>query len=343
MLKTPKDIKEIISYKKCTLLSKLYSKFKNTLDFKKLLGITKNLSFPQAYTIFSKYYNYNCYRQFFDDLVKFRMINYIIINLEYIKLVVGLDTIISSLKSIKGELSEKEIDEITDEIIKIILELPYELRDKKENIDFMGIRIIFNEILKNERKDIFDIKYIGSGCYSSVYNVGDKIIKFGKRLTYQIPDDKRLLSSIIRREFNIEGPSFNETVFIEIMEAVDTLSDNVYLSFIDKEEIVYNIYRELRENGKIWADPKVNNVGILRKDNKVYFDGISSVNKESLGYIKETIKDDEILKTGDYVILDTDLIYLDADFDYEKMSETINISNYDDMEKRYQEEKKLKN
>ncbi len=74
------------------------------------------------------------------------------------------------------------------------------------------------------------------------------------------------------------------------------------------------------------------------KDNKIYFDGIESVDKESLGYIKETIYDYEVLKAGDYVILDKDLIYLDKDFDYKKVSKIINISNYDNMEERYQKE-----
>ncbi len=62
-----------------------------------------------------------------------------------------------------------------------------------------------------------------------------------------------------------------------------------------KKEIVY---KELKEKGKIWADPRIQNIGILRKENKIYFDGIDSVNKESLGYIKETITDDEILKAN---------------------------------------------
>lgn len=71
------------------------------------------------------------------------------------------------------------------------------------------------------------------------------------------------------------------------MESVDLLDDKD-LSFFDKSDI------DLRNNGKVWADPKANNVGILRRDNKVYFDGIDSVNKESLGYIKKTINDYEI-------------------------------------------------
>ncbi len=323
-----------------TLLStkKFYNKFKNKLDFIMLLDTTKNLRFQQVYTIFSKYYNYHCYKQFFEDLIKFRMINFIITNFRYIKTEVSLDIIILNLKSIRDELSKIEIDAITDEIIKSVVKLPclYKIPNYRENIDFISIKIIFNEILKNEGKSIFDLELIGSGSYSSAYNIGDKVIKFGRRLTPQIPDDKRLLASILRREFDIED--FNESVFIEITEIVDTLSYNVDLSTAEKNEIVYSIFKELRKKGKIWADPRIANVGILRKDNKIYFDGIDSVDKESLGYIKETINDDEVLKVGDYVILDKDIIYLDKDFDYEKLSKIIKISNYDSMEKRYQKE-----
>ena len=241
-----------------------YYRFRKKLDFKMLLDTTKDLEFHQVYTIFSKYYNYHCYKQFFDDLIKFRMTNYIISNLAYVTKEVTLDVIISNLKSIKEELSESEIDGITDEIIKSIVKLPciYELPNYRENIDFVSIRIIFNEILKNEGKSIFDLKLIGRGSFSSAYNIGDKVIKLGRLLTYKIPDDKRLLASILRSEFNIED--FNKSFFIDIMELVDTLSDNVDLSTAEKKEIVYSIYKEERKKGNIWADPRIDNIGILR-------------------------------------------------------------------------------
>ena len=63
---------------------------------------------------------------------------------------------------------------------------------------------------------------------------------------------------------------------------------------------------------------------------------------ETVGYIPETVKKEEPLHKGDLVILDTDFLFREQDFDEMLLNSHINIDFYQLCEQRYQEEKKAK-
>ena len=63
------------------------------------------------------------------------------------------------------------------------------------------------------------------------------------------------------------------------------------------------------------------------------------VKKESVGYIEETIKEEEPLHKGDLVIIDTDFLYKENDFEEEKIDKNINMYFYKINEQRYQKER----
>ena len=92
---------------------------------------------------------------------------------------------------------------------------------------------------------------------------------------------------------------------MEINEEVDTKN------ITDAD--VYYVYKELRKQRLVWTDPKKENLGRLIKDNKIYFDGIDKVDKNSTGFLTDS---DYSLKAGDLVIIDTDFIYDEDDLDY---------------------------
>lgn len=129
------------------------------------------------------------------------------------------------------------------------------------------IKLMLQEVLKHEKKQLSDIKQVGDGGYSSAFQIGSKIIKIGQAPeTYEIAkNSKRFLKPLIRHKLeliNEEGKI--DTISVEITEAVDT-NTNV------TEEELYAIYKELREEGIIWTDAKSSNVGRLLKPNVPHF------------------------------------------------------------------------
>lgn len=61
--------------------------------------------------------------------------------------------------------------------------------------------------------------------------------------------------------------------------------------------------------------------------------------KESIGYIKETLKEEEPLNKGDMVIIDTDYLFIEKDFHEDEIDSNINLDFYKANELRYQKEK----
>lgn len=190
--------------------------------------------------------------------------------------------------------------------------------------------MIFEEIAQNEMADVSDVEYIGKGDHSNVYKLGNKVIKLGeRRLTNKIPYHRRILQPLLRRKIK------NKDLYIEISEYVE--SD---ISITDED--AYLIYKELRNDGIIWLDAKRENLGRLRKNNIIHFKEPLYVEKESIGYIKETLKEEEPLNKGDLVIIDTDYLFIEKDFHEDEIDSNINLDFYKANELRYQKEKNEK-
>ena len=113
-----------------------------------------------------------------------------------------------------------------------------------------------------------------------------------------------------------------------MIEKVDT-----NINDITKEEI-YKLYKNIREIGLIWTDVKIDNVGRLIKDNKIYWYENITPSDETLEFTK-TIGNHQ-LKKGELIVLDGDYIYNENDHNINsKMS---NLQT--EFEKTYQKELK---
>ena len=172
----------------------------------------------------------------------------------------------------------------------------------------------------------------GKGSYSNVYKIGEKIIKIGahQRTTEEIPYHKRILQPLLRRSVK-DDDGTPDGKFLFHMEASEEVDTERHIP-IDE---VYKVYKELRDDGIIWTDPKADNLGRLKKDNVVHFEGIEEVDSASVGFAVDIPKDREILKKGELVIIDTDFLYREGD-------PNIVIGNehhYKYYEERYQKEK----
>ena len=122
-------------------------------------------------------------------------------------------------------------------------------------------------------------------------------------------------------------------MYIEISEYIQP--DNLIT-----DEDAYLIYKELRDDGIIWLDAKRENLGRLEKDNIAYFNEPLYVKNETVGYISETLRQDKPLQKGELVIIDTDYLYRENDFDVTLLDRRVNTDFYQICEQRYQEEKR---
>lgn len=172
---------------------------------------------------------------------------------------------------------------------------------KQEKI-YDTVRLLVEELVFRENIYFHDIKHIAMGGYSNVLQLGSKILKLGKkRKNFSIKNNKRFLAGF-RGE--IKSFYFDDVILTyEITEVVDTKhNENINL---------YELYKELRDEKLIWTDCYKDNVGILLKDNKVYYKDIDYIDKNATGYTSEN---KEILKKGDVVILDNDYIFTIDEF-----------------------------
>ena len=200
--------------------------------------------------------------------------------------------------------------------------------EEEKIIDYL--KHLLNEVLKYEHKKYHDIKMLTPGAYSTVYQIGNKVLKIGsKRKTFKIRNDKRLLQPLLREEINSIINKAKVLFCIELEQAVDTKN-------INKED-VYLVYKDLRDRNIYWIDARENNVGRLIKDNKPYYWGISKVSKNALGFLNDN---DEVLKKGDLVVIDSDYIYTEEEYDNNKESINIPNSYFVEFEKRYQQERR---
>lgn len=211
---------------------------------------------------------------------------------------------------------------------------------KKEKI-YDTVRLLVEDLARKENIELHDIKHLSTGGYSNVLKVGSKVLKLGKkRKNFSIKNNKRFLAGF-REEIK---SLFRDDIILtyEITEMVDTK----HKSMIN----IYELYKELRDQGLIWTDCHKDNVGILLKDNKVYYKDIDSVDKNATGY---TAENKEVLKKGDVVIIDNDYIFTIEEFQKlfnnrrSLQADIYSIQGIADLEYQYQmdklnEERKVK-
>lgn len=163
---------------------------------------------------------------------------------------------------------------------------------------------MLDEILEDQHKRWIDIKELIGGAYSSVFQIGEKIFKVGrKRETYEIPYSKRILQPLTRTNFDVNGKVI----------ACAEICPRVKLDFDgDKEQILYELWKALFEEGIMWSDPKVENMGQLLEDNVTTLNGEEiKVDAKAVGFkdVEGFIPKGDPLEKGMFVVIDTDFIY----------------------------------
>lgn len=302
---------------------------------KTIFKMTQGMDFKERFEyIYEMYegirYKYYTMDEYLENLMEFNEVEYICDNMEQVISLSDMHKLIDLgwLKKLK-KLSPDIFDKIHTSIVAKMTGVKPKFLDSKT---LLGLTLIVDEVAKNESVDISDLEYIEKGTLTDVYKLGNKVVKFGKdRLTDKIPYHRRILQPLIRRRVlrSFKG------LYVEISEYLQP--DNEIT-----DEDAYSIYKELRNDGIIWLDAKKENLGRLEKDNIVYFNEPLYIKEESVGYIPETIQQDEPLHKGDLVIIDTDFLIREQDFDEKLLNRHINTDFYQLCEQRYQQEKNVK-
>ena len=207
------------------------------------------------------------------------------------------------------------------------------------------LKLIINELCEKEKVEFGDIVKLGEGSYSKVYQIGDKVIKLGiERNTREIPENPYIVKPLLRRNFSVDGKEYGEQLFIEVTERVKPLS---FIYDPDKiKEILYELYSKQRDIGIEWVDIRIENVGILLKDNIIHWPDELKPECKQLGLIPN--KTDIVLKAGEYVVLDGDLQYTEEDFEkrFPNIKEDVLRENFNcywlEFHNRYNKEHKRK-
>ena len=185
------------------------------------------------------------------------------------------------------------------------------------------MRLDIKEIADNEKVKISSIKLIGRGEFSDVYQIGDKIIKLGKkRGTKTFPNNPYIVKPLIRKEFELGEKT---KIFVEVCEKI--------LTNCCTKEDVDEIYKKMRRLGLVWIDVKQKNLGKLLKDNKIYWN--KPLNPSDTALMLQEYRGSEELKKGDVIICD-------ADYIYDELGKNYNIQRVAEYELKFKKEKSLK-
>ena len=252
---------------------------------------------------------------------------------------------IEELKYLRGlseEVDEKlnsELESHKQEVAKELLSsisLSGKSEDAKQQLisDYIPtVTRMIEELLVDQDTRMVDIQRTGRGTYSKLYEIGEKVLKIGKpRETYNIPNHPRILQPLTRTNLIDERDGNKIFACAEISDRVDKLSEEDM-----QVEKLYQVYKELRDDGIIWTDARFSNVGKLRRRNIPKLNGEEmDVDPVAVGMDKE-IKG-RVLEVGEWVVIDTDFIYRERD------SSLIWIENSYSagFEKRWQQEKQGK-
>lgn len=159
---------------------------------------------------------------------------------------------------------------------------------------------------------------LGAGHASTAIVVGDYVVKIGKyRHIEKMPNDRRLLQPIIRQRLPGVQTGERKEPFVEVQNKVER-NWTEGLTEEEIEEELYKIYKEMRNRGHIFSDISPENIGRLIKENRPNYEfrDIDGQYKdirpteEATGLEGEESEED-MLKPGELVILDTDFVFND--------------------------------
>lgn len=198
-------------------------------------------------------------------------------------------------------VKDKDIIYIIDEVFFIDIMDDEVKAEIKADISKILQAIKYNE----KEKDIilFDISR-----FSFVFKIGNKVLKIGfPKIVYPIPNLNIIIDSIIRKQYRQSNGE--PILYIEVQERKENNLTLIY-NKEEIEDILYKVWKEFRENGIIWYDPKEKNLVLnyASKDlvlwNSKYYNESSDEEKGIYKLKKYNFNKKELSKL---LVVDTDL------------------------------------
>lgn len=294
---------------------------KRTIFDYKIKSIRENFEFIDFFAeVFNK-------KNMIKKLIDNDELSYVIKNFDEISLYnfYTKEPVLEYIKNNLNRISNEDIERINYFLTRSMLEMKYELEDK----DINKVKNVFKDIAKKQDLFLIDIRKIDYGEYSNIYKLGNKIIKIGhNRAVKRIVDNNRILlpDEIFRVKSNI-------------IEITDYIEDK---SIFTKDEI-YEVYKELRNQGVIWLDPTKENLKRVN-ENIIKLQNEKAKNRDKYPFIKNRRLINRPLKNNELIIIDLD--HLVDERDKAKINEINDIlredilSDRENYEKRYLLEKK---
>lgn len=198
---------------------------------------------------------------------------------------------------------------------------------EEQKREYHALILLMDDLVSRSNTKVFEIGKWTCGGYSNIFQFSSFVLKVGDRRELIDIDNSENLLYPCARFYLKELDLFVEiTAFCEM--GTCTIDD------------VYAIYKAERKKGRVWLDPKRENVGrlLVRNDpsemygfyvapESISFKGSNNIRKEA----------------GEFVIVDTDLLCSPNEVFWRFVMgpSNINLYYYYVMEKRYQEERQL--
>ncbi len=128
---------------------------------------------------------------------------------------------------------------------------------KINDVEEGKIRKIITVLNRNNIDDFSEIIKIGSGTYSTVYKIKDKVLKIGlAKKDEKIFDANNIVPCFFKTNLSMETKIGKMVIGIEMQELVDMRREKSI-------DMLYDVYVNLRNGKMIWTDVKESNVGFF--------------------------------------------------------------------------------
>jgi len=237
-----------------------------------------------------------CYEEeFLKELINNNELEYIVNNID--KIIIRSNSLkdipLSYLKENEDKISKKDMMKIETSIARATS--MYYPNTKEE--DMIKIKDLLSKVAKDENTTLLDLRTIDYGYYSKVYKIKNKIVKVGyKRECPNIPDNNRILY-----------PYFKGYIGSDYVEVTDYISE---IGNITDDEI-YEVYKDIRNEGLIWLDPGKENLA------RVSSDILYKMNQRRKDLTDKGIIDNNkhVVELKDILLIDLDHIVFENDDD----------------------------
>lgn len=259
--------------------------------------------------------------EFVRRLIKNDELDYIVKNIDKIITISASlnDMPLSYLKRNMNKINKEDLEKIEIQIAKVA-----SIHNSRDEDRIIILKDLLKKVAKDENKTLLDIRNLSHGCYSKVFKINNKIVKIGyKRECPDIPENNRILYPYFKGYIGAD--------YVEVTDYVVGIGDATY-------EEMYEVYKDIRDEGLIWIDPAKENLARVSSD-ILYKNNQRRKDLTNKGIVNNPKHVPEI---KDILVIDLDHITTeDDDYTIEKVRDKLSTERLvilDSFEERYRKE-----